>query len=60
MNYSLVVYPLIDSHSHTHTHTHAHTLQVEEKTSSLFEEKLDAVVCVAGGWAGGNSASEGW
>ena len=44
----------------TLTHTRTHTLQVEEKTSSLFEEKLDAVVCVAGGWAGGNSASEGW
>ena len=25
----------------------------------LKEDKLDAVVCVAGGWAGGNTASEG-
>lgn len=23
-------------------------------------EKLDAVLCVAGGWAGGNAASKGW
>lgn len=25
----------------------------------LKEDKLDAIVCVAGGWAGGNAASAG-
>lgn len=26
---------------------------------ALKEEKLDAILCVAGGWAGGNAASKG-
>ena len=25
----------------------------------LKEDKVDAVICVAGGWAGGNAASKG-
>ena len=33
---------------------------VEGKVSeALRDEKVDAVVCVAGGWAGGNAASNG-
>ena len=36
----------------------------EEQVSRIVEEtlsgeKVDAVVCVAGGWAGGNAASKG-
>ncbi len=27
---------------------------------ALGGEKVDAVLCVAGGWAGGNAASKGW
>ncbi len=27
--------------------------------SALGDSKVDAVVCVAGGWAGGNAASDG-
>ena len=35
-------------------------VQVEVKIESMLqEEKLNAVVCVAGGWAGGNAASQG-
>lgn len=35
-------------------------LQVAGKVQeAMGEEKLDAVVCVAGGWAGGNAASPG-
>ena len=35
-------------------------LQVSGKVREVMgEEKLDAVVCVAGGWAGGNAASPG-
>lgn len=33
---------------------------VHQKVSeAIGEEKFDAVLCVAGGWAGGNAASEG-
>lgn len=32
------------------------TTKVEEVLKS---DKLDAIVCVAGGWAGGNAASDG-
>ena len=32
---------------------------VEKVQAAVGEEKLDAVVCVAGGWAGGNAASPG-
>lgn len=35
-------------------------MQVEAKVGELLlEDKLDAIVCVAGGWAGGNAASAG-
>lgn len=35
-------------------------LQVAGKVqAAMGEDKLDAVVCVAGGWAGGNAASPG-
>lgn len=35
-------------------------LQVAGKVqAAIGEDKLDAVVCVAGGWAGGNTASPG-
>ena len=35
-------------------------VQVERKVrEAVGEEKLDAVICVAGGWAGGNVASPG-
>lgn len=34
-------------------------IQVDEKTAGVLQEKVDAVVCVAGGWAGGNSAHKG-
>ena len=35
-------------------------VQVAQKVQGVVgEEKLDAVVCVAGGWAGGNAASPG-
>lgn len=29
------------------------------KAENLLEEKVDAVICVAGGWAGGNCAHAG-
>lgn len=33
---------------------------MEKKVDDMLkEDKLDAVVCVAGGWAGGNAASAG-
>ena len=33
---------------------------VEGKVAEVLgDEKVDAVVCVAGGWAGGNAASKG-
>lgn len=32
---------------------------LKELDSVLGSDKLDAVICVAGGWAGGNSSSEG-
>lgn len=28
--------------------------------SLLADSKVDAIFCVAGGWAGGNSAAKGW
>ena len=31
----------------------------EKVQAAVGQEKLDAVVCVAGGWAGGNAASPG-
>jgi len=31
----------------------------EKVEQSLGGEKLDAILCVAGGWAGGNAASKG-
>ena len=35
-------------------------MQVAGKVQSVVgDDKLDAVVCVAGGWAGGNAASQG-
>lgn len=35
-------------------------VQVVSKVhGAVGDEKLDAVVCVAGGWAGGNAASPG-
>ena len=35
-------------------------VQVAEKVQeAMGEDKLDALVCVAGGWAGGNAASPG-
>ena len=35
-------------------------MQVEDKVREfLLEDKLDAIVCVAGGWAGGDAASVG-
>ena len=34
--------------------------QTDEKVQhTLQEDKLDSIVCVAGGWAGGNAASAG-
>lgn len=36
------------------------TLQVDGKVDDIvLEHKLDAIICVAGGWAGGNAASAG-
>ena len=32
---------------------------IEEVSSALKGEKLDAIICVAGGWAGGNAAAKG-
>jgi hypothetical protein len=32
---------------------------VTQVASLLNGEKVDAVICVAGGWAGGNAASKG-
>lgn len=35
-------------------------VQVETKVEEVLkEDKLDAIVCVAGGWAGGDAASPG-
>lgn len=34
-------------------------LVLSELEAKLNGEKLDAVICVAGGWAGGNAASKG-
>lgn len=35
-------------------------VQVEKKVEEMLKEvKLAAIVCVAGGWAGGNAASSG-
>ena len=34
--------------------------QLEKKVEEVLkEDKVDAVICVAGGWAGGNAASKG-
>lgn len=36
------------------------TLQADNKVDDIMlEHKLDAIICVAGGWAGGNAASAG-
>ena len=36
------------------------TLQADGKVDDIMlEHKLDAIICVAGGWAGGNTASAG-
>ncbi len=44
----------------THLPSYIITIQVNVKISdSLQDNKIDAVICVAGGWAGGNSASKG-
>lgn len=41
-------------------HLHNAGLQVLKAVEgSLGGEKVDAVLCVAGGWAGGNAASDG-
>jgi len=32
---------------------------LKELNSVLGSEKLDAVICVAGGWAGGSSSADG-
>lgn len=32
---------------------------IEGLTNVLASEKLDAIICVAGGWAGGSAASKG-
>jgi dihydropteridine reductase len=32
---------------------------VTQVAALLHGEKIDAVICVAGGWAGGNAASKG-
>ena len=45
---------------HNTATTTTNCMKVETKADSLLGEKVDAVICVAGGWAGGNCAHAGF
>lgn len=61
---SVDLFPNEDAHANviitkTDAWTEQETEVVGKVEEALKEEKLDAILCVAGGWAGGNAASRG-